>query len=236
MAGYLAAHPNFILGLMITVGTTCVLSILGASLIILTYAAYKDLRTIARQLLVNLSVADILVAATHFVGIFIFKKFFHPDDPDYQNNTDTLCSIQGALLMIGTIASFLWTISLAVYMFSIIILRRPLLARKMVVLFYVICWGIPLILTIWFGIKKFYGFEESVDVGKHNVSKAVPYGNDEQQYASLCGMNGVRTDAKSPLCFTRPSSNLYPMVEMFNCGPKNPSAKSHLVHILQNDS
>ncbi len=168
----LAARPDFILGLMITVGTTCILSILGASLIILTYAAYKDLRTTARQLLVNLSVADILVAASHFVGLFIFTKFHHPDDPDhYQpNNTDTLCSIQGAFNLFGTIASFLWTISLAVYMFSIIILRRPLLARKMVVLFYVICWGIPLILTIWFGIKKFLGFEETVEVRKYNYN------------------------------------------------------------------
>ncbi len=163
---YPAIRPKFLLALEILVGTTCILSILGASLIILTYVAYKDLRTTARQLLVNLSVADWIVAASHFVGIFHYKTFIPQYNRHYRSNTDTLCSVQGAFAMFSTVASFLWTISLAAYMFTIIVWRRPKLAKRLVVLFYLVCWGIPTILTIWFGFKKFFGFIETTDVGK----------------------------------------------------------------------
>ncbi len=163
---YLGKHHDLILWLQIIVGITCVLSILGASLIILTYVLYKDLWTTARQLLVNLSVADILVATTHFVGLFYFQKFL-PSSTDYiDSNTDTLCSIQGAILMVGTIASCLWTLSLAVYLLIILLLKRPHLAKRFVLVFYAICWGVPVALTVWFLVKRFHGFAESADIGE----------------------------------------------------------------------
>lgn len=53
----------------VSVGISSTLSVLGAFAIILSYAAYPELRTIARQLLLNLSIADILVSLAFLLGL-----------------------------------------------------------------------------------------------------------------------------------------------------------------------
>ena len=58
-----------VLGIRVGVGTASSLSLIGSALIIFTFVAYRDLRTTARQLLVNLSIADFLVASSHLVGL-----------------------------------------------------------------------------------------------------------------------------------------------------------------------
>ena len=156
---------DYILTVKIVVGTTCLLSILGASLIILTYVAFRDLRTVARQLLVNLSVADIVVAASHFVGLLTnYERFV------YSNlRSDVWCSVQGAVTMYGTISSFLWTIAVALYMFTVIVMKRPEIAKKMVPVYYLVCWGVPIVFPVWFGVKRYLGFELPADVGMLSV-------------------------------------------------------------------
>ena len=180
--------PSYIVALKVTVGTTCLLSIFGASLIVLTYVAFRDLRTTARQLLVNLSVADIIVAASHFVGILAILDLYREADPcsltvqySGENSTDsvdsnTLCQIQGGLTMFGTISSFLWTLAVALYLFIVIVVDKPLLAKRLRIVFYPVCWGIPAVLVVVFGFKGFLGFEENLDVGmfvKVNVKSVV---------------------------------------------------------------
>ena len=59
-------EADFLFALKAVSGITCLLSMLGAGLIIATYVAYRDLRTLGRQQLVNLSLADMTVAASHF--------------------------------------------------------------------------------------------------------------------------------------------------------------------------
>jgi len=154
---------DYILTVKIIVGTTCLLSILGASLIILTYVAFRDLRTIARQLLVNLSVADILIAASHFVGLLTnYERFLYSN---LRSDVDVWCSVQGAVTMYGTISSFLWTIAVALYMFTVIVMKRPEIAKKMVPVYYLVCWGVPIVFPVWFGVKRYLGFELPADVG-----------------------------------------------------------------------
>ena len=158
---------GFILTLKITVGTTCLLSILGASLIILTYVAFRDLRTTARQLLVNLSVADIIIAASHFVGLLTnYDRFLYSS-----LQKDTWCSVQAAITMYGTISSFLWTIAVALYMFTVIMMKRPEIAMKTVPVYYLVCWGIPVVFPVWFGVKDYLGFEQPADIGMATINQ-----------------------------------------------------------------
>lgn len=51
------------------VGLSSSLSILGSCAIILSYAAFEELRTTARQLLLNLSVADIILSLSFLLGL-----------------------------------------------------------------------------------------------------------------------------------------------------------------------
>ncbi len=158
---------TFITTLTVVVIPVCVLSILGASLIILTYVLYKDLRTTARQLLVNLSVADIIVAASNLAGLFIIQGFVDRDPSEGTeplSHSNTHCKIQGMFSMFGFLSSFLWTVAIAVYMFAITASRRAL--PKALFVIYSICWGIPLAIVIAFAYENYFAYTAALDPGR----------------------------------------------------------------------
>ena len=163
---------RFVAVLKATVSITCLLSIFGAGLIVFTYAAFKNLRTIAREILVQLSIADIIVALSHMIGVlavfprYVTSPWVTPEAVMDLSDEDIVCEVQGGVAMFGTISSFLWTIAVAVYLLSIIVLEKPRFARCLRFIFYPICWGIPLSLVVWFGVEDYLGFEESVDIGE----------------------------------------------------------------------
>ena len=160
---FLIRSPGFILAMRTVVGTVCILSALGAGLIIITYVAFKELRTIARLLLVNLSVADIIAALSHFVGLQAnYDRFIDFEECSVNNKTDDLCTTQGAVTIFGVLASFFWTTAVALYLFTVIVLQRPEAAKKLQYVFYPICWGIPATLAVYFTVVGFVGFQESV--------------------------------------------------------------------------
>ena len=163
---------EFILVLQVSVSIVCILSVLGASLIILTYVAFKNLRTVARELLVHLSIADICVAMSHLVGITaLFPKYVaNPcvwgDTPVYINVTELACKIQGGVAVFGAVSSFFWSVAVAIYLLVLIVFENPKLGKYLRYFFYVICWGVPTVLVIVFGFNDYLGFDEGVDVGK----------------------------------------------------------------------
>lgn len=53
----------------VAVGIASALSIIGATIVILSYAAFPQLRTTARQLLLNLSVAHFAVVLMYIGGL-----------------------------------------------------------------------------------------------------------------------------------------------------------------------
>ena len=69
-----------------------------------------------------LSVADALVAISHIWGISQsvekFLEVYHSNGTEVPS-TDIQCTAQAALAIFGTVAAFLWTLILAIYIFSI---------------------------------------------------------------------------------------------------------------------
>lgn len=169
---------RFVATLTAAVVVTSLLSISGTSLIIFTYAAFKNLRTIAREILVQLSIADMIVALSHLIGVLVNLPHFIPKpcetpeqvidkfDNDTHRVSEIVCEVQGGATMFGTLSSFLWTMAVAVYLLTIIVFERPQFAQWLRCTFYPICWGIPLSLTLWFGLDHYLGFEESIDIGR----------------------------------------------------------------------
>ena len=179
---YPALTDPIILATQITGTVTCLLSILGSSLIIFTYAAFKDLRTLARQLLVSLSVADILVAASHFVGLFAnYERFIYVDDEGKTvvSNTsylDAACITQGAISMYGTLASFLLSMLIALYLLVLTQAKSVKPARCLIPIIYAVSWGIPLVMVaVVAGIQSF-GYEPISNPGKKE--KILLYGSN----------------------------------------------------------
>jgi G protein-coupled receptor 157 len=175
---------KLLLVMRITGGVTAVLSVLGASLIIITYAAYKNLRTTARQLLVNLSIADIIVSGSHFVGILQDYEHdlliqsgpvnhTHRNEsrlpellPPYYYTTNALCDTQAAFTALGTVASFLWSMLIAVYMLALTQSTSAKPRKVLVPIIYIVSWGIPVVIVIGLAALSYLGYNRNDSPGK----------------------------------------------------------------------
>ena len=144
-----------------SIGLTCTASSVGSILIILSYLLFKDIRTIPRQLLFNLSLADLLTALANFFGLlFNFETYYTEyHHGQVSNAVHGACIAQAATSSFATTASILWTIIIAVYMFLLIAIKKPDLANKTIPLQYIVCWGVPLAITIWFILVGYFGYE-----------------------------------------------------------------------------
>ncbi len=170
-------QPAYILAIKVTAGVTSILSTLGAFLIIFTYISFRNLRTTARQLLVSISIADIIVAISHFVGLLTnFDRFIYQYNNDTWNTstTDPLCITQAAFSMFGTLASFLLSLAIGVYLVGILVWKKPRIWKRLVPIFYYICWGVPAIMVLPNVIGHYYGFadigEQPIDIMINNYS------------------------------------------------------------------
>ncbi len=137
----------------VVVGVTCVLSMIGALLIILSYILIRDIRTKAREILVNLSLMDFMAAAANFIGVV--TNLSEGKDSIEKN----LCVAQASVAMYSTLSSVMWTICVAVYVFLRIMLENSKVAQRSVYAFYVICYGLPLIMTLWFAFTDKLGVD-----------------------------------------------------------------------------
>lgn len=89
---------------------SCALSALGSGLLVATHALWPDLRSRARRLLLFLSLADLLSAASYFYGVL----------QDFAG-TSWDCVLQGALSTFANTSSFFWTVAIALYLYLSIV-------------------------------------------------------------------------------------------------------------------
>ena len=196
-----ADRHGVILPLKICVGVTSGLSIIGGFLIVLTFclrlygrprtpppsngpapaAALPARRTMSkmemmgpgRLILVNLSIADILLAGSHLWGVAAgYEHYFRTKNDNALNSgpngsTDVMCDVQGALAVYGTISSFLWTIILSFFVVGTLLLPHPRRYGSMcaMLLYLVTCWGIPALVVLVITLEKEFGLEDDVTIG-----------------------------------------------------------------------
>ncbi|XP_036084215.1 solute carrier family 2, facilitated glucose transporter member 5 isoform X3 [Rousettus aegyptiacus] len=135
---------------------SCVLSALGSGLLVATHALWPDLRSRARRLLLFLSLADLLSAASYFYGVL--QDFTGPSWD---------CVLQGALSTFANTSSFFWTVAIALYLYlSIVRATRGPRAGHLLWTFHVVSWGVPLAITVAAVTLKKIGYDASdVSVG-----------------------------------------------------------------------
>lgn len=175
----------------VVVGVTCSLSMLGALLIILSYICIKDIRTKARQVLVHLSIADFGVACANFIGVCVYfdqyirhcpfeskagnESFLNtnPKTDTITNGVNTLtscevllqlCKAQAFVAAYSTLASVLWTLCLAVYIYCLVFHTNKKVHLRVIYAAYVFCWGMPLFISLWLVIT---GEENRLHVGRY---------------------------------------------------------------------
>ena len=142
----------------VVVIVTCVLSMIGAGLIVLSYVLIREIRTKAREILVHLSLMDFMYATANLVGIAINFERFSEDDFANHSMMKRVCLAQAAFASFGTTASVFWTIALAVYVYLIVLLPWKRIGRYLMISFYFICYGISFIIMLWFTLTRKFGF------------------------------------------------------------------------------
>ena len=146
------------------VGVTCVFSMVGSILIIFSYLCSKTLRSRVRLILVHLSLMDFLVAFSNFAGdVANFDQYYINSSLNMSCNAPlplipsnsvypavkVLCVVQAAVAHFSTLSSVLWTTSLAVYLYLHIVHYRSKMSHYSFLLSFVLCYGLPLLITVW---------------------------------------------------------------------------------------
>lgn len=162
--GYLLEKPQ---SLRITVEVACVLSMVGSIVIILTYYCYKEHRTRARYILVHLSISNIGQVTSNFTGTVVnfdqtFKESgnFSYDILHTSKSIDEyLCTVQAFFTVYFSVCGMLWTICLAVYLYLVILsMKQAYFTRYFVWLGYGICYGLPLLISLWLLLTSRLGY------------------------------------------------------------------------------
>ncbi|XP_069774503.1 G-protein coupled receptor 157 [Narcine bancroftii] len=139
----------------VVIGISCLLSVLGSGLIIATHLRWPGLRTTARQLLVYLSVADLLSALAYSYGVL----------RDFQSSSWD-CVLQGAVSTFANTSSFFWTVAIAVYLYLLVSRSEQSVADALVVWFHAISWLVPFVITMAAVSLQKIGYDASdVSVG-----------------------------------------------------------------------
>ena len=196
MTNYPANRSGVVLPIKITVGVTSCLSIVGALLIVLTFclrvcskprqrrAGHPNEQTEAvrtpmlspgRFILVNLSIADIFVAASHLWGVAAgYETLFGRSDSEL-GTTNTWCDMQGAMAVYATIASFLWTIILSFFVVGTLVLPHPRRygSLRALLLYLVLCWGVPAVVLVILAVRHEFGLDYGVTIGQCSASVVI---------------------------------------------------------------
>lgn len=119
---------------------SCVLSALGSGLLMATHALWPELRSQARRLLLFLSLADLLSAASYFYGVL----------QDFKDSSWD-CVLQGALSTFANTSSFFWTVAIALYLYlSIVRTARAPETGRLLWTFHVVRWVTVTLLSFRF--------------------------------------------------------------------------------------
>ena len=129
----------------ITMISSC-FSMIGSALIIITFLLWKDIRTVARAILVFLAIADFFTAAGYLFGAIVSYKYEH--DHYDKDLYISLCEAQSFVTTAFPISSFLWTTHLAIYLYVAIVNENPSRAKKLLIFFHITGWGIPLVICL----------------------------------------------------------------------------------------
>ncbi|XP_074654063.1 G-protein coupled receptor 157-like [Tubulanus polymorphus] len=143
----------------ILVIVSCVFSIIGGAVIMLSYMCLPQIRTAARRLVVYLTVADLLTAIGNLVGMTRYVVLSNEGRIGCGKVDDLreICVVQSALTTYSAMCSLFWTVALAVYLYMNIACRDAWRARRSVLYCHIVSWGIPGVIVLTAAIGNVLG-------------------------------------------------------------------------------
>lgn len=131
-------------------------SIIGSLLIIVTFLCWRDLRTVARAILVFLAIADLFSGIGYMFGGALYIHYIVPAANNNESTSevtlngtyDKLCTAQSFITTVAPVASVLWTANLAIYLFFSVAFPKRSYGKRLMLFFHCTAWGIPLVTCV----------------------------------------------------------------------------------------
>lgn len=174
-------------GVRAVVGTTCCLSILGSLLITLSYLCFKNLRSRTREILLHVSLMDMGVGLANLIGLSVYFDRYLYNSAHANTTVATLCRAQAFCAAYFTYGSILWTISLAVYLYFLIIHHQTRMAIFFLRFSYIFCYGLPFLVSLWFVLTKRLGYSPYDSAGWCTLVNKDPVTGDVSIFVTVFG-------------------------------------------------
>ena len=177
------------------VGATCVLSMAGSILIVLSYLLFKQLRTRARLILVHLSLMDFGVALANFIGAVVyFDRYYYKSQTvssyHLPKSVSVSCVAQAVVAITSSNSSVFWTVAVAVYLHFKIVTHAGAddrLFKYLMYFFYIFNYGLPILLSIWLLRTERLGFAPYDSSGWCSI---IVKRGDEERIDNVAGIVG----------------------------------------------
>lgn len=144
--GSTAAHR---IPLRVTVLLTCAFSIVGSTLIVLSYVCFKDSRSKARQILMHLSVVNLGAGLSYFLGGVIYFQFNYEEVELFEGDGKAVvCQILASVSLYCGLSSILWSATLAAHLYFV--LTGYIDVTRHLRLSYFLDYGLPVLFVVWF--------------------------------------------------------------------------------------
>ena len=137
-----------------SLATCCILvassamSCLGAILILVAYAALKDIRKGAQTIITILALADLVYSISLIVAGINYFAYYKETEPENCEVYQIVCKIQGFVTLLGSWSTFVWTSALAFYFFMLYVFKAASLAMKLMPLYNILAWGLPVTIAL----------------------------------------------------------------------------------------
>ena len=118
---------------------TSALSFFGTLFIIVSFFAWKDIRTTSRRILVYISTADFFTSVATIAAITSFWIS--------GRESKKVCFVQSIVGTLSVLCSFFWTVFMALYLYFAVCRKNSRLAQRLMLLFHVFGWGIPAVIV-----------------------------------------------------------------------------------------
>ena len=167
------------------------LTMAGSIIVVLSYICIKSLRSQARQIVLNLSVMDFIIGLANFSGAAVnFDKYYLIHGyGNVSRSIDYLCKLQAFVALFSTFSSVFWTMSLAVYMYLIVFhfFQRSTLTTLYLPFCYLVCYGLPIALTMWLFFTDRLGNAPYNSSGWCGIILVSPTDNSVDIFAAVFG-------------------------------------------------
>lgn len=172
------------------VSVTCLLSICGALTVIFVYICFKSLRNKLREIILHLSLMDLGVGCSNLIGNVVHLGTYNSSETctDWQKLSPAQwCVAQAFFSSYFTTSSILWIISVVIYIYVTLVATRY--AKYVSYPIYVVCYGVPLLVSLWLLVTQKFGYTPQNPSGICGVISYNPKSRRHDIIATVMSIN-----------------------------------------------